>query len=361
MSKAGEHWPVVAIPARNEERRLPALLAALAGQSWQRHSGRPLAVVIVLNNCVDGSSAAVAAAIDAEPRLSVTLINIQLPAEDAHVGNARRLAMDTALASAEDRQHCAILTTDADAVPPSDWVDANLRHLNDVDLVGGIIRGNEAEEAQLGPGFRRRASLHLHYAKLTDRLAAWIDPIEHDPWPRHRDHTGASLAVRADVYAAVGGLPTLPLREDIAFVSKVVAAGYRLRHPLDVRIDVSARLVGRAKGGMADCLKEWMREEALGTPLLVEDPLRVIARLSRRRRLRQLEHASVADRVALAYEIGVDPGVLCDSGGNPLPGARLVEGFAVGEPDAAATVPIDAAIAAVEVMLGQIREIARAA
>ena len=361
MIKTSALRPVVAIPARNEEKRLPTLLAALAAQTWQAASGSPLGVVVVLNNCDDGSRDAVSTVIATEPRLAINLLDLHFEVGDAHVGRARRLAMETALASGSSPEEVALLTTDADAVPSTDWVEANLRHLCEVDLVGGVIQGDQTEEAQLGPGFRRRASLHLQYSQLTDRLAAALDPIAHDPWPRHRDHTGASLAVRGSVYAAVGGLPALPFREDLGFVSRVASAGYRLRHPMDVRVTVSARLVGRAAGGMADCLKEWMREEASGAPLLVEDPRRVLARVTRRRRLRQLDHASLADRVALAYDLGLDPAALSDAGARPLSGDHLAEVLAFEEPDAPATIPVVEAITTLEVILTQIEEIARAA
>jgi hypothetical protein len=51
---------------------------------------------------------------------------------------------------------------------------------------------------------------------------------------------------------------------------------------------VSARLDGRARGGMADCLKAWLAAEAAGQPQLVEDAATVLARLTRRHRKRAL-------------------------------------------------------------------------
>jgi hypothetical protein len=75
-----------------------------------------------------------------------------------------------------------ILSTDADAVPSSNWVEANLCEIErGADLVGGQIIGDPVEEALLGPGFIRRASRHLHYLKLVDRLTAIIYSISHDP------------------------------------------------------------------------------------------------------------------------------------------------------------------------------------
>ena len=94
---------------------------------------------------------------------------------------------------------------------------------------------------------------------------------------------------------------------------------------------------------------------------MVEDPRRVLARLARRRRLRQLGTGSIADRVALAYEIGIDPALLSQADGSPLPPARLIADFAAEEPDAPATIPIDVAIVAVGRMLTEMQENARAA
>jgi hypothetical protein len=74
-------------------------------------------------------------------------------------------------------------------------------------------------------------------------------------------------------------MPPLPFREDLAFVERVCCAGYLLRHPLDVRVTVSARLDGRAAGGMSDCLKRWLAAEENGLPHLVEDPQTIVVRL----------------------------------------------------------------------------------
>ena len=351
--------PIVAVPVKNEERRLPALLAALAHQAGAGQ--RPLPVVVVLNNCSDGSLAAARAASLAWPALRIEAVAVDFPPAAAHVGSARRLAMDAAFDLCASPEQSVILTTDADSVPEPGWVAANLAAVAaGADLVGGRIIGDPAEERQLGPGFLRRARLTGRYALRADRLAALIDPLAHDPWPRHRDHTGASLAVRADVYRAVGGMPALPLREDLAFVSKARGAGYRLRHAPAVRIHVSARLAGRAAGGMADCLKGWMRAEAEGLPLLVEDPERVLARLRRRRALRGLDLSRAGEREAAAALLGVEADALL-ADGRPLPTAALVERFAPDEPDAPASVPVEAALAAIEAMIPAAEGEARAA
>ena len=243
--------PIVCVPARNEAKRLPSLLRSLQRQTWLRANKRSLQTVLVLNNCDDNSRTVVQRSTPDLPGVSLHLIEVQFASENAHVGSARRLAMDRAFALAPNNS--VLLSTDADAIPRQDWVEANLCAIaSGADVVGGHIVGNKQEEASLGPGFVRRAARHLYYAKLVDRLTSLVDPLPHDPWPRHSDHTGASLAVRSEVYAAVGGMSVLPFREDVAFVERVCRAGYRLRHPLDVQVTVSARLDGRAVGGMSD-------------------------------------------------------------------------------------------------------------
>ena len=143
--------------------------------------------------------------------LLLKIIDVDFPPDRAHVGSARRLAMDLA---AREAPSGVILTTDADAVPPTIWVERNLRAVHaGADIVGG--RDHPAIRRRrrgLGQAFLRRAATYSRYDALRDELASVIDPLEHDPWPRHRDHTGASIAVCSQVYAAVGGMEPLPFR-----------------------------------------------------------------------------------------------------------------------------------------------------
>lgn len=361
LARTAPFLPIVAVPARNEEQRLPTLLAALNGQGWCRGNG-PLAVIVVLNNCQDDTKARVLQAAPGFSNLDLDLVEVHFPPRLAHVGSARRLAMDCAFASVPEPDRSVILTTDADAVPESGWVEANLRAVEaGADLVGGQLFGNREEEARLGPGFAARAGAALAYSGLCDRLACLVDPLAHDPWPRHADHTGGSLAIRADLYRALGGLPAQPFREDLALVSKARAAGAKLVHPLDVRVEVSARLAGRAPGGMADCLKAWLRAEAEGTPLLVEDPERVLARCRLRRAIRELDGTGVADRDAAAQRLGLAESDLHDAKGLRIPADALIERFASDDPDIPATVPVASAIARLRDMIADRENASRAA
>jgi hypothetical protein len=273
--------PIVAVPVRDEVERLPKLLTALSQQGFKAASGAALPVVLVFNNCRDDSAEVAACFAQKLSRIRLVMVDVEFPAERAHVGSARRLAMETALAEVGDES--VLISTDADAVPASNWVDANLQAIAaGADLVGGRIIGDPAEEALLGHGFCHRAEQQKRYNALLDELASIVTPLPFDPWPRHTDHTGASLAVRGDVYRSLGGMPPIAWQEDIAFVAKARRAGFRLRHDPRVVVQVSARLEGRAKGGMADCIRSWVKADAEGLPHLVEDPATVLQRLLRR-------------------------------------------------------------------------------
>jgi hypothetical protein len=338
-------YPIVAVPARNEAQRLPSLIDSLGRQTWLAGGQeRRLPVVLILNNCNDYSVYAAVRAAARHRKLLLDVIQINFPPAQAHVGSARRLAMERALELANNRARSVLLTTDADAIPRCDWIENNLQAINaGAALVGGHIVGDKMEEALLGQHFLRRARDQMYYGSLVDRLANLIDPLPHDPWPRHSDHTGASLAVRAKVYAAVGGLPALPFREDLAFVSLARGAGYHLRHPLNVRVKVSARLEGRARGGMADCLRTWLDAETNGLPHLVEDPASVLARLHRRYTCRQFglvenRHVHHARSSATAAPLSC--------------AERAVESITPEEPDALLGMPVKTAIRQIKRMIG---------
>ena len=62
------------------------------------------------------------------------------------------------------------------------------------DLVAGFVRADRAEHAQLPIAVIQRGRLESRYEWLLAELLARLDPEAHDPWPRHRIASGASLA-----------------------------------------------------------------------------------------------------------------------------------------------------------------------
>ena len=289
---------VVAIPANNEAERIGACLAALAAQR-----GAPSVSTIVLaNNCTDGTASIARGWRGALPGLRV--VEVTLPPERAHAGEARRLALAEALALGDARG--VLLTTDADSVAPPDWIANNLAALAaGVDAVAG--------RAVIDPVEARAIPEHLHaidarecaYAALLDEIGSLIDPDPSDPWPRHDERSGASIAVRVPAYLAAGGIPRQATGEDRAFFEVLNRTGARVRHAPEVWVTVSGRMQGRARGGMADTIRARVQRP----PEWLDDRLEPLEDRLRRLRLRVRLHAG--DRgAALATALGVSPDLL---------------------------------------------------
>ena len=317
MGAPGE--AVVCVPARDERERLPRLIRSLAAQDAPEPGGR-LRVVILANSCRDGTADAVRAMRDAgeTPSLDLRLVEVALEGPEAHVGTARRMALDAGAGWLE-AEACAdgfLLTTDADARVPPDWVAANRAALAGAEIVGGrLVIDPDAEPDPAVADLNARIERYWAAVRaLEDRT----DPPPHDPAPRHGDHTGASLGLRADLYRAVGGLPPLPRGEDNALVARVRAAGGRLRHCPSVRVLVSDRAAGRAEGGMA--VEMVRRAEAIrtGAPYRLPTAAHWQAVIARRAALRRSWHAR-GDRTAAWAALGLTAGDLAAVGPETCP------------------------------------------
>lgn len=276
---------VVAIPINNESAHILGCLRALDAQGSLR--GERLGVLLFLNNCTDNTGALVR---DARPHLSCALRVVEETFDGASAGWARRRAMEAAAAWLEEGGGDGVLlTTDADSRVAPDWVARNLSALAaGADAVAGRLVLDPRDAADLPAALHARGALEAEYEALLTEIVARLDPVPGNPWPHHWCRSGASLAVRASTYRAVGGMPDLPLGEDRAFVEAVLAHDGVVRHDPDLVVVTSGRLDGRAKGGVADTIR--LRCE---TPDSVcDDRLerleRVVARALLRRRLRGL-------------------------------------------------------------------------
>lgn len=244
---------VVCVPARNEARRLPVLLDALARQTV----GFAVNVALCVNNSTDDSVAvAKAVAKDTGGRLRLRVEDRTFPPHLAHAGSARRAAMDFGAEWLGD-DDALLVSTDADCRPPDTWLAANLSQAGAMRIVGGRIELDETE-AHKWPilfGMRRRFDEYWHNVRAIEDQ---VDPVPWDLPPRHGDHTGASLALTIGLYRAAGGVPVISSGEDRALVRAAVGVGGQLVHPDTVWTRTSARPAGRADGGMADEMKRWL-------------------------------------------------------------------------------------------------------
>jgi glycosyltransferase involved in cell wall biosynthesis len=270
---------VVAIPARNEADRIEPCLVAVAAQTRP-----PDTVVLLLNNCDDASEAT---ARSISPRLPFRLeiVSVALAPARANAGSARRLAMRHAAKFAGGAG--VLLTTDADARVPPGWVRRNIAALTaGADAVCGRIVVDPVEARAIPDHLHDDDALETELLDLLDEIAFTLDPEPHDSRPRHTQASGASLAVAAEMFRRVGGVPNVAYGEDRALIDALIRIDARVRHDPSIVVVVSGRLDGRAPGGMADTIRRRMLRQDEFTDDQVEPPADRYRRIDFRRRAR---------------------------------------------------------------------------
>ena len=280
----------VIIPAKNEAANLPATLAALAAQT-DLH-GHPLPphsfeVIVLANNCTDATAAVLREQARRRPQLALHAAGLRLPAPQAHVGRARRLLMDEACARLEavGQPGGIIASTDADTCVAPTWLAAIQAEIaTGADAVGGRIF-TEATGPELRP-LRRIQVRDAAYRQLCARLEDLLDPTPADPWPRHHQHFGASLALTAHAYRRVGGLPEVRFLEDEALCQALRRHDLSVRHSPQVQVLTSARQQGRVEVGLSWQLRAWQHLSQQQREPHVDCPAQLAALWRVRRQLR---------------------------------------------------------------------------
>jgi glucosyl-3-phosphoglycerate synthase len=224
---------VVVIPARDEARRIGACLGALAAQLLP--DGATFTTILVLDRCADETATV------ARASMLEDLIVVEAPPPGG-VGRARRFGMDRAAALLDDAG--LIACTDADTEPAPDWLAAQLALVAaGAEAIGGVIELAAHDLDGLPP-----EALARREARATERLARVRAA---DPAAEHHFFSGASMAVTAAAYRAVGGLEPCRALEDEAFERRLSTAGVRIVRSAAVRVRTSARTTGRAPRGLA--------------------------------------------------------------------------------------------------------------
>jgi hypothetical protein len=188
--------------------------------------------------------------------------------------------MDTAWERLRDVPGSAILSTDGDTVAAPDWIAQNRaalfhgpRRTQVADVVGGVIHLFPDDRTILertSPGTWLAYQRDRDFQRLVAHLESTLDPDPADPWPRHLEHFGASLACTPEIYARAGGLPPIQPLEDVAFIDRLRKVGARIRHCPNTHIFTSARLDGRAEVGLSGQLRHWQRESEQNIPHMVD-------------------------------------------------------------------------------------------
>lgn len=253
---------MVAVPAKNEARRIGRALEALGRLHGETRASCRL--VVLANNCTDATAEVARRAARGLPFLT-EVIEVQFAPEQAHVGQARAQAVALAAAHLADCPEGLLATTDADTLVAPDWARRMRAALGaGADLVAGRILTLPEERRRMPAALRRLQLQDAAYQLLASQLISRLDPQPHDPWPRHHQHFGASLGLKLSAWRQLGGWPAARCLEDLALVHAAGRLDLRLRHCPQVRVWTSARVGGRVDLGLSSQLREWQTLQAQG-------------------------------------------------------------------------------------------------
>ncbi|MBU3025219.1 glycosyltransferase family 2 protein [Zobellia galactanivorans] len=247
---------IVTIPAKDEEQNIAHCLNSLAGQYASVHTKLEndlYEVLVVCHNCIDNTALVCEQFKRAHPEFRMEYIRINHSAVN-NVGAVRRILMHIA-ATRLSHENGYIATTDADTLSDRFWI-ANL--LGYVNSKYGLICGRIDIDFNSVPN-RARAILEQkqYYFHLRAKLDHLLHPKASDPWPRHAHKSGPNLAVRKNVYGAIGGILPKGFREDIALYQSVRSAGFKVRHCPDTIVSTSGRQTSKTPEGFGSEIKLW--------------------------------------------------------------------------------------------------------
>ena len=218
---------VVVVPARDEERLLPACLDSIREARRALVQRRPelgVEVMVVLDRCTDRSAQVVAGYGDVRSLVSTA----------GCVGAARAAGVAAALPPTCAHRRTWLASTDADTQVPADWLLAQVGLADEgLDLVLGTV---------------------VPYGLETRVLRAWSQ--RHHLGEGHPHVHGANLGVRASSYLAAGGFAAVPLHEDVLLAEAVKATGADWVATDATRVRTAGRLDGRVAGGFATYLRD---------------------------------------------------------------------------------------------------------
>ena len=305
----------VVIPVQNEAEFLPKTLEALRLQVDKHNKPIPntsYEVLMLVNNCTDNSYQIVLDYAKLFPSFRLHIANITLAASEANIGTVRRLLMDEALKRLKltANTDTIIASTDGDTYVDAQWVYHIISEIDKgTDAVGGRI---------LTQPNKSSARLHhlrdVTYRCLLAQAEALIDPLQHDPYPRHFQYFGANMAVTSKMYEQAGRLPQVPYLEDMAFHQALLLKDARIRKSCAVKVFTSSRIHGRVQVGFSEQLKKWTEESESSIPHMVEAVNPILKLFSIRSQLRvywsnyrQTMDINLNEIAAISKAIEVEP------------------------------------------------------
>ncbi len=318
----------VIVPARNEAHQLNDTLKALHNQQISQELALNPAlyeVLLLINNCTDRSYDVAVQYQQRHPDFPLHIARIHLPPDKANIGTVRRLLMDEAYRrlTSINRPNGIIASTDGDTIVDSQWVYHIMLEIEKGnDAVGGRILTRPDQS-----GVRLYHLRDVLYRTLIAKAEALLDPCLHDPWPRHFQHFGASIAVTCQMYERAGRLPEKPFLEDEAFYKALVRTDAKIRQSPHVKVFTSTRMQGRVAVGFSEQLRYWSRMQEANKCQLAEPPEAVITRIQSRQQLRAYwqtgDKTASAALETIADNLFIDPAWLS----NEMLRSRFFGGF----------------------------------
>lgn len=288
---------VVTIPVKNEEAQIGVCLQSLCNQTTQLDR-----LVLLLNNCTD-ATADICHQFHGRIR-GIEIHDITLNGPLASAGEARRRALKLASGNG---QEAILLTTDADAILPPTWVEQNIREIAaGADAVCGMAEIHAQDAAMIPRALHEDDRRETFLLSILDEMMSILAPDAFDPWPRHSQESGASIAVRSSALYFAGGPPRVKFGEDRALIEQLRLIDARVRHAPDILVHVSGRLDGRAAGGMAETIKRRLVRQDDLTDAKLEPATDAYRRAMARARLIAAWEQKI-DGVSLAQDLLIDP------------------------------------------------------
>ena len=237
-----ELWVVV--PAFQEEALIRGTLRALAAQR-----DRDFTLLVVDN----GSTDATAATVRAFARTAPFAVRV-LSEPEKGVG----CAIDTGFRHAIASGATLLARTDADCLPHPGWTAAARAGLRaNRGLVCGRITARHDEHGPLGrAGFRALVVAGAFFGRIRPahrRRHGFLAP--------YRMHAGNNMAITAELYLAVGGMPRRPSPTDRTFLNRVRRHTAAIVHCRDMVVQNSTRRI-RAYGVIGTA--RWYLERGAG-------------------------------------------------------------------------------------------------
>ncbi len=299
----------VIIPARDEAANITAALDALAAQRDLNDNAldpETFEILLLANNCRDDTSTRAREWAARHRHVRLHVVEMRFDRARACVGLARRALMNAACHRLQtlppNTAPRAICSTDADTRVSPYWIAHTLEEMRlGAEAVGGrILLARDGSDAPT----RRAYLLDTAYRLLRARLESALDPRSTDPWPRHFQFFGASLAIRPETYALIGGLPDVRCLEDMALEAELVRRDCFVRRSPNVVALTSARRNGRVETGLSTQLQEWAEADEAW---LVASGAEIAARARLKRRLRSqfLALDTPDDPAPIAAELGM--------------------------------------------------------